>query len=345
MDRRIFFLFIISNLKIGKYTKRKRMLNNYYNRKKRVDKEFYPNTKRFHALSITKYNAIAQGSHGLIYSGILFLKGKNIKCIVKEHRISLKDDVKNFVSNVEKLVCFNHPNIVKTFGYVLKRVNQIYIAEIIMEHCKLETLQSILSSDIYIGKIQKLKYALEIASGLQYLHDNDFAHRDIKPSNILLGYDGRLKICDFNTITNSKNSNTLCGTLSYMDPLVIFSNYNGKMADIYSYGIVLWQILTREDPFPNITNDKCTCIYELISKTKLVPITPNIEKVKGFDMKIVYLIKQTWSNIKSLRPQSMKYIKNVLLENFNNETKHLKKIFSCENFKGKKKKISLNKTI
>lgn len=96
-----------------------------------------------------------------------------------------------------------------------------------------------------------LPIALDIANGMAYLHSRDVIHRDLKPSNILLTRDHRAKIADFGmSIANAGQELTAeTGTYRYMAPEVIRHESYSSNADVYSFGVCLWQLISREVPF------------------------------------------------------------------------------------------------
>lgn len=100
-----------------------------------------------------------------------------------------------------------------------------------------------------------LPIALDIANGMAYLHSRSIIHRDLKPSNVLLSRDHRAKIADFGmSVANTGQELTAeTGTYRYMAPEVIRHESYSSNADVYSFGLVLWQLITREVPFATMT--------------------------------------------------------------------------------------------
>mmetsp|Transcript_31719 Transcript_31719/g.48630 ORF Transcript_31719/g.48630 Transcript_31719/m.48630 type:complete len:1000 (-) Transcript_31719:70-3069(-) len=121
------------------------------------------------------------------------------------------------------------------------------------EFCEGGSLLSLLSDSTRF--YEYLPIALDIANGMAYLHHLDIIHRDLKPSNVLMTRDHRAKIADFGmSVANTGQELTAeTGTYRYMAPEVIRHESYSSNADVYSFGIVLWQLITREVPFATMT--------------------------------------------------------------------------------------------
>ncbi|XP_020267275.1 serine/threonine-protein kinase AtPK2/AtPK19-like isoform X2 [Asparagus officinalis] len=112
-------------------------------------------------------------------------------------------------------------------------------------------------------------YTAEIVSAVSHLHANGIMHRDLKPENILLGADGHVMLTDFGLakeFEENTRSNSLCGTIEYMAPEIIQGKGHDKVADWWSVGILLFEMLTGKPPFIGGNRDK---IQQKIVKDKL----------------------------------------------------------------------------
>lgn len=121
------------------------------------------------------------------------------------------------------------------------------------EYCEGGSLLSLLSDPTRF--YEYLPIALDIAQGMAFLHKKCVIHRDLKPSNILLTRDHRAKIADFGMSINNHGQELTAetGTYRYMAPEVIRHESYSSNADVYSFGICLWQLITREIPFAVMT--------------------------------------------------------------------------------------------
>ncbi|ERN04221.1 hypothetical protein AMTRI_Chr08g168380 [Amborella trichopoda] len=112
-------------------------------------------------------------------------------------------------------------------------------------------------------------YTAEIVSAVAHLHANGIMHRDLKPENILLDEDGHVMLTDFGLakqFEENTRSNSLCGTVEYMSPEIIFGKGHDKAADWWSVGILLYEMLTGKPPFMSGNREK---IQQKIIKDKI----------------------------------------------------------------------------
>lgn len=117
-----------------------------------------------------------------------------------------------------------------------------------------------------------LKLALDIAHGMLYLHSQGILHRDLKSENLLLGEDMCVKVADFGIScleSQCGSAKGFTGTYRWMAPEMIKEKHHTRKVDVYSFGIVLWELLTALTPFDNMTPEqaafavcqKVICLY------------------------------------------------------------------------------------
>ena len=167
---------------------------------------------------------------------------KEIKKYIKERKVPIKMLFRE-ISVQKKLI---HPNIIRLYDH-LESVDKVVL---ILEYAESGNLFTRLKKKMRIPEREAYHYFSQLCRGLQYLHENKIIHRDIKPENILLTKTGGIKICDFGWCAiGSNNRSTYCGTLDYMAPEILNgSNYCNKV-DIWSLGILLYEILQGTTPF------------------------------------------------------------------------------------------------
>ncbi|KAH8311953.1 hypothetical protein KR044_008760, partial [Drosophila immigrans] len=151
------------------------------------------------------------------------------------------------IENLNKCV---HQNIITLYGVSKKPDNSILL---LLEYADCGSLDNFLhyKKEIEVSFNEKLDWMLQCAQGMNYLHTQNIVHRDLKPQNLLLFNEYRtLKICDFGTVKELVTINTeLIGTISYMAPEVSQNGKYNEKIDIFSYGIIFWEVMSRKKPF------------------------------------------------------------------------------------------------
>ncbi|XP_062122570.1 mitogen-activated protein kinase kinase kinase 7-like [Drosophila sulfurigaster albostrigata] len=203
---------------------------------------------------ITCLEMIDGGTFGDVFEAIWNSKG--LKIAVKKIRIPSEEEEEMKVQReIQNLKDLEHTNIVKLYGFSKDPENKICI---VLEYAECGSLYKYLHQTQYhIPNDLKIDWMLQCAEGMEYLHEEKTFHRDLKTKNLLLFNQYRtLKICDFGTVKEITTINTeLTGTCGYMAPEVCENNgkYTEK-CDVFSFGIVLWEVLARKKPFYNYEN-------------------------------------------------------------------------------------------
>ncbi len=159
------------------------------------------------------------------------------------------------------LMRLDHPHVVKLYGITLSQ--EPY--EMIMDLYAGGDLATRLYSGLTIEKQQKLQWALQMTLGLAYLHEKNIIHGDLKPANMLLTTENRLVLADFG-LSSLGEKRSKRGTASYMAPELLQETSevfvgNTKASDIYSLGVVLWELEANSRPWAGI--DKGKFIYHV----------------------------------------------------------------------------------
>jgi len=161
---------------------------------------------------------------------------------------TIADDQKYFVAReIAMLQGVIHPNIVQFLG-VCDHSSGIYLITEYVEHGDLFDLL-IFGEKKPSWKI-RAKIAFQIATACYYLHSKNIIHRDLKSQNVLIGADFKVKICDlgFATITQNKKRMSIVGTNEWMAPEIWSSDTYDQQVDIFSFGIVLTEMITCRPP-------------------------------------------------------------------------------------------------
>lgn len=220
--------------------------------------------------------------------------------------IETESERKAFLTELKQLSRVNHQNIVKLYGAC---TNPPAVC-LVMEYAEGGSLYNVLHGagpqPAYTAA-HAMSWALQCAKGVEYLHSmkpKALIHRDLKPPNLLLIMGGTvLKICDFGTacdiqthMTNNK------GSAAWMAPEVFEgSNYSEK-CDVFSWGIIIWEILTRRKPFDEIGGPAFRIMWAVHNGTR-PPLISNLPKP------IELLMTRSWSNIPSERPSMAEIVR------------------------------------
>jgi beta-lactam-binding protein with PASTA domain/tRNA A-37 threonylcarbamoyl transferase component Bud32 len=196
---------------------------------------------------------LGNGGMALVYSGTDTLLRRRVAIKVLREQYAADDDfVKRFSYEAQAAAKLSHPNIVSVYDFGSE--DDAYF--IVMELVDGETLAEQIATAHQIPEPVAIDYAIQIASGLAYAHRQGLLHRDIKPANILITKDDVVKISDFG-IARAVSENTLgvtqpgmvMGSVSYLSPEQAQGLTIDETSDLYSVGIVLYQMLTGQLPF------------------------------------------------------------------------------------------------
>ncbi|HLK52929.1 MAG TPA: serine/threonine-protein kinase, partial [Candidatus Angelobacter sp.] len=176
--------------------------------------------------------------------------------------------VRRFQNEARAAGVLNHPNIVTIYD-AGEQDGIFYIA---MEFIEGTTLHELLTEKRVLATEEVLQYTRQISRGLDYAHSNGIVHRDIKPANIMITANGTVKIMDFGIAKSGgqvTNTGQVLGTPNYMSPEQVKGRALDGRSDLFSLGVILYEMLTGEKPF--VGQNVTTIIYKIVNET---PITP-----------------------------------------------------------------------
>ena len=161
--------------------------------------------------------------------------------------------VERFRREAQSAASLSHPNIVNVYDW--GKFEGTYF--IVMEEVQGRTLAEILATNKQLTSKQAAEIASEVAAALGFAHDNHVAHRDIKPANILIGTNGQVKVADFGiaralnapTEANLTQVGSVMGTATYFSPEQAQGAQPDPRSDLYSLGIVLYEMVAGKPPF------------------------------------------------------------------------------------------------
>ncbi len=225
---------------------------------------------------------LGRGAMGIVYLG----KDPKINRQVAIKTLKFDDDVdeataksvkERFFREAESAGTLNHPNIVRIFD--AGEDNEIcYIA---MELLSGEDLKKYGEKANLLPPEQVMEYVAQVADALDYAHSNGIVHRDIKPANIMRLKDGTLRVTDFGiariTASSKTQTGTVMGTPSYMSPEQIAGRKVDGRADLFSLGVMLYEMMTGEKPFEG--DSIATLLFKISNEPHPDPVLKASDRV------------------------------------------------------------------
>jgi eukaryotic-like serine/threonine-protein kinase len=172
--------------------------------------------------------------------------------VLHEHHLRDPEHVERFRREARSAAVLSHPNIVT----VIDRGEHDGRQFIVFEYVGGENLKRLIEQRKPLPVATALELAIQIARGLSFAHRSGLVHRDVKPQNVLLNGDGQAKVTDFGIARSldvqrgMTQTGTVLGTSDYIAPEQAQGKHVDEQTDIYSLGVVLYELLTGEVPFP-----------------------------------------------------------------------------------------------
>jgi hypothetical protein len=214
---------------------------------------------------------------------------------------SNKSDFEIFYGEVKLLSEMRHPNVVMFLGACVDSKEKI----IVTEYCEGGNLFSLLKKE-EIEPTTQLKIAKDVALGMNYLHFENVIHRDLNSSNILLSLSKEAKVSDFG-LSRKLDYGSIAlkevGTMAWAAPEVLIrqENYTTK-ADVYSYGMILWELL-HDGANPYSNKNELETLRAIHTGEK-----PQVKNINSVEPNFLALLNQCWSNEKQDRPSFLTFL-------------------------------------
>ncbi|XP_038123051.1 LOW QUALITY PROTEIN: mitogen-activated protein kinase kinase kinase 7 [Culex quinquefasciatus] len=246
---------------------------------------------------IESIGTVGKGSFGTV------IKGRWKDNYVAVKYIELESERNAFITEVCQLSRVAHPNIIGLYGACTKRPNVCLVMEY-ADGGSLHTALHCRPKPFYTAA-HAMSWARQCAEGVAYLHDmtpKPMIHRDLKPPNLLLVKCGTvLKICDFGTVTDKSTRMTNNkGSAAWMAPEVFEGSTYTEKCDVFSWGIILWEVIAREQPFRSIENS-----YAIMWRVHQGTRPPPIEDCPR---PIAQLMTSCWNQNPTKRPSMQEVV-------------------------------------
>lgn len=243
---------------------------------------------------------LGQGSFGVVYKA-LWLKTTSV-AVKKLLKALTPDLLEEFKKETEVHMHLRHPNVIMLYGICLPPPH----FGMVLEFMANGSLDQVLQRPGECSWSTRLTFALEMVSGLLYLHSRNIVHRDLKSLNVLIDEHMHAKIADFGLAKIRHSTETLTvgpmGTPCWMAPELFDEGACDKTTDIYAIGIIFWEIATRRKPYEG--KSLAQLIMDLMNekREKIPTETPQ---------KFAALIKRCWAQRAEARPMIEDVVQNM----------------------------------
>ncbi|XP_034902080.1 serine/threonine/tyrosine-protein kinase HT1 [Populus alba] len=259
----------------------------------------------------------AHGAHSKLYHGLYKDKPVAVKII----RVPDDDENGNLATRLENqfnrevmlLSQLHHPNVIKFVAACRKPPVYCVITEYLSEGSLRAYLHKLEHKALSLEKLMTI--ALDIARGMEYIHSQGVIHRDLKPENVLIDQEFHLKIADFGIACGEAYCDSLAddpGTYRWMAPEMIKKRSYGRKADVYSFGLILWEMVAGTIPYEDMTPIQAA--FAVVNKNSRPVIPKDCPPAMGA------LINQCWSLQPEKRPEFRQIVK--VLEQFESSLAH-----------------------
>src|SRR5256714_3587627 len=223
---------------------------------------------------VGRYEVISElgrGAMGVVYKALDPTIGRTVALKtmrVDVHGLETEDVLRRFKNEARASGVLSHPNIVTIYD-AGEQDGMVYIA---MEYIEGTTLHSMLAERRVLTADEVIQLSRQICKGLDYAHSHEIIHRDVKPANIMITANGTVKIMDFGIAKaggGMTSTGQVLGTPNYMSPEQVKGKTLDGRSDLFSFGVILYEMITGEKPF--VGQNVTTIIYKIVHENPIAP--------------------------------------------------------------------------
>ncbi len=227
-----------------------------------------------------------------VYKALDILEDKIVAVkILKDEYLTNEDFKRRFRNESKAIAVLSHPNIVKVFDVSFGEKVQF----IVMEFVEGITLKEYIGQQTAVIWKEAVHFSVQVLRALQHAHDNGIVHRDVKPQNVMILQDGTVKVMDFGIARFARDngktiSHKAIGSVHYISPEQARGEVTDEKTDIYSVGVLLFEMLTGKLPFDGDTPIAIAVKQMQVEPEKPRTINPDIPE--GLEEIIIRAMKK-----------------------------------------------------
>ncbi|XP_065858179.1 uncharacterized protein [Euphorbia lathyris] len=238
---------------------------------------------------------IGQGSYAVVHRGIW--NGSDVAVKLYFGNEYKEETLKDYKKELDIMKRLRHPNVLLFMGAVYSPERLAIVTEFMPRGSLFKTLHK---NNQALDIRRRLKMALDVARGMNYLHHRNppIVHRDLKSSNLLVDRNWTVKVGDFG-LSRWKNATFLStksgrGTPQWMAPEVLRNEPSNEKSDVFSFGVILWELMTVSVPWTNLNSLQVVGVVGFMNR--------RLELPEALDPKIASVIRDCWQSDPGQRP-------------------------------------------
>jgi len=256
---------------------------------------------------------IGKGGMGVVYRAVDTSLDREVAIkFLPDEWAADHERMQHFRSEARTVASLNHPNIVVI--YSIEEISSIPF--MVMELVSGRTLRELLPNT-GLPLRQLLEHAIPVADALAAVHANGITHRDLKPENVMIAHDGRVKVLDFGIAKKRMSSpelkttgpagvEAIAGTPSYMSPEQLQGRDTTPSSDVFSLGILLFELAVGKRPFSGETPNE---LAAAIISDEAAPVSAHVDVPASFDA----IVSRCLNKEPSARPKTMAPVLDELI--------------------------------
>lgn len=254
---------------------------------------------------------IGEGGMAIVYKAKCSLLNRYVAIKVLRYEfINDEEFIEKFRREAQAAASLSHANIVNVYDVGME--DDIYY--IVMEYIDGKTLKDIIQEKGKLSLEETLDFSMKVVDALVHAHANKLIHRDIKPHNIMVTSDGRVKVTDFGiaraaTSSTITSTNSVMGSAHYFSPEQARGGYTDEKSDIYSVGIMMYEMCTGVLPFSG--DSPVTIAIKHIQEDAVLPTEVDSTVSKELESVIMKCIEKTQSDRYSSSSELLKDLTDI----------------------------------